>query len=236
MTEVLVKLRDHYSAVHRINMINDDSLENMAAASSGPGKAPKKKVITAPRADPTAIIEPLPVTMIQQLPKVPLTHVQLSIKADQIQPLILAQLSPFSEARIDSTSYDVTTGETTDVSLLSSHHITSKSTTTTPLLQHETTHSKGSSLSSSSCSSKVMAKSEHELHTFGTSLLRPEAAAHKVHNSSRKPKHVVIAELWRHYLQFHAKELTMTMTMASNGSVQEEMGWVGSVEDDDEDK
>ena len=46
------------------------------------------------------------------------------------------------------------------------------------------------------CNSKVLARSKAELASFGTSLLRPEAAAHKVHNSSRKPKHVVCQELW----------------------------------------
>ena len=46
------------------------------------------------------------------------------------------------------------------------------------------------------CSSRVLARSKGELASFGTSLLRPEAAAHKVHNSSRKPKKVVCEELW----------------------------------------
>ena len=59
----------------------------------------------------------------------------------------------------------------------------------------------------SCCSAKNLAHSRGELTSFGTSLLRPEAAAHKVHNSSRKPKHVVIDEIWRHYKQCHAHEI-----------------------------
>merc|ERR1712228_649661 len=75
----------------------------------------------------------------------------------------------------------------------------------------------------SPCSARILARTRGELTSFGTSLLRPEAAAHKVHNSSRKPKHVVIDELWRHYMQCHAQEL---MTSTNN-----ESGCIGNVID-----
>jgi len=74
------------------------------------------------------------------------------------------------------------------------------------------------------CSSRVLARSKGELASFGTSLLRPEAAAHKVHNSSRKPKKVVCEELWIHYVQCHPEELELEL----------ESGWIGSVNDDDD--
>jgi hypothetical protein len=70
------------------------------------------------------------------------------------------------------------------------------------------------------------------LTSFGTSLLRPEAAAHKVHNSSRKPKHVVIEELWRHYLQFHGHELMDGRIVAAPTGA----GCIGNVIDDEDDK
>jgi hypothetical protein len=62
------------------------------------------------------------------------------------------------------------------------------------------------------------------LSACGTSILRPEAAAHKVHNASRKPKEVVVEELWKHYLTCHAKDF----------EGQAESGWIGKIVDEDE--
>ena len=42
--------------------------------------------------------------------------------------------------------------------------------------------------SSGQCLVGCLGKTKRELQTFGTSRLRPEAAAHRVHNASRKPK------------------------------------------------
>lgn len=57
------------------------------------------------------------------------------------------------------------------------------------------------------CSAPILVKTRAELAACGTSLLRPEAASHKVHNASRKPKDKVIEELWLHYVEVHSKEL-----------------------------
>ena len=42
--------------------------------------------------------------------------------------------------------------------------------------------------SSGQCLVGCLGKTKRELQTFGTSRVRPEAAAHRVHNASRKPK------------------------------------------------
>ena len=57
------------------------------------------------------------------------------------------------------------------------------------------------------CTAPILAKTRVELNACGTSLLRPEAAAHKVHNASRKPKDKVVEELWQHYAQCHQHDL-----------------------------
>ena len=50
------------------------------------------------------------------------------------------------------------------------------------------TQSNSGSGSSGQCLVGCLGKTKRELQTFGTSRLRPEAAAHRVHNASRKPK------------------------------------------------
>lgn len=65
------------------------------------------------------------------------------------------------------------------------------------------------------CNASVMAKSRVELASCGTSQLRPEAAAHKVHNASRKPKDKVVDELWQHYLSQHGKDLQLSGLVVS---------------------
>ncbi len=67
----------------------------------------------------------------------------------------------------------------------------------------------------SQCTSRVIAKTRPELAACGTSMLRPEAAAHKVHNASRKPKEQVIEELWQHYLACHAVDLDSAAAAAA---------------------
>lgn len=59
------------------------------------------------------------------------------------------------------------------------------------------------------CTAGIIAKTRNELAACGTSLLRPEAAAHKVHNASRKMKDQVIEELWDHYVKCHAHNLAL---------------------------
>ena len=73
------------------------------------------------------------------------------------------------------------------------------------------------------CRAEILVKTRSELSACGTSILRPEAAAHKVHNASRKPKEVVVEELWQHYLRCHKEDF------------ETEAGWVGNVIDEDED-
>ncbi len=67
------------------------------------------------------------------------------------------------------------------------------------------------------CSVPVLAKTRVDLSACGTSMLRPEAAAHKVHNASRKPKDKVVEELWQHYVQCHAKDLKSKEPAAAKG-------------------
>ncbi len=113
------------------------------------------------------------------------------------------------------------------------------------------------------CSAALMAKTRNELASCGTSLLRPEAAAHKVHNASRKPKEQVVDELWQHYQTCHAKELsvnganghedplainppaskrarpvktTIAQVAEAAAIVGQGEGWVGDVVDDEDDK
>lgn len=64
-----------------------------------------------------------------------------------------------------------------------------------------------SALGGGGCAAPILAKTRVELNACGTSLLRPEAAAHKVHNASRKPKDKVVEELWQHYAQCHQHDL-----------------------------
>ena len=62
-------------------------------------------------------------------------------------------------------------------------------------------------LAAGGCAAPILARTRVELNACGTSLLRPEAAAHKVHNASRKPKDKVVEELWQHYVQCHQHDL-----------------------------
>ena len=64
-----------------------------------------------------------------------------------------------------------------------------------------------SALGGGGCAAPILAKTRVELNACGTSLLRPEAAAHKVHNASRKPKDKVVEELWQHYARCHQHDL-----------------------------
>ena len=80
----------------------------------------------------------------------------------------------------------------------------------------------------------MLAKTRLELSACGTSMLRPEAAAHKVHNASRKPKDVVIEELWQHYLRCHRKDLTLTGNEIAAAAAASGGSWVGAIVDEDE--
>ena len=55
--------------------------------------------------------------------------------------------------------------------------------------------------SSGQCLVGCLGKTKRELQTFGTSRLRPEAAAHRVHNASRKPKDQVRINM--HYISLY---------------------------------
>lgn len=76
------------------------------------------------------------------------------------------------------------------------------------------------------CRAEILVKTRAELAACGTSILRPEAAAHKVHNASRKPKGVVVEELWQHYLKCHEREFQNAIDSAY---------WLGRVDDIDDD-
>ncbi len=89
-------------------------------------------------------------------------------------------------------------------------------TSTAPTTISNNNSSSSNNGSGQACPSGVIAKTRAELSSCGTSMLRPEAAAHKVHNASRKPKEKVIEELWQHYLACHAAELTSPTSIRSH--------------------
>lgn len=62
------------------------------------------------------------------------------------------------------------------------------------------------------CDADVIAFTKEELSSCGTSKLRPLAAAHKVHNASRKTKDQVVEELWIHFQEVHAQEISRKRT------------------------
>lgn len=215
---MVLELRDHYSAVHRVLLQNDDVKEQSAPqqtveASAG-GKAPKRKSIT--KSIITASMSPT--SFLPQYP-VPLAPLQLHLQ--QNQPQVSLQQQQLILRQVSS----VFSGGKEEVNLKPIVNAPGDCIVTTT---DDDTSDSEPAIASGPCTSWILARTRGELTTFGTSLLRPEAAAHKVHNSSRKPKDVVIDELWRHYVTFHAKEL-----LASSAT---EPGWVGNVIDDDEDK
>ncbi|XP_040578554.1 uncharacterized protein [Lepeophtheirus salmonis] len=70
------------------------------------------------------------------------------------------------------------------------------------------------------CKMNVLAKTLLELSACGTSLLRPEAALHRVHNASRKSKDVVVSELWEHYVHFHNDQLSQPSSPSDKKSTK----------------
>merc|ERR1719376_619779 len=68
------------------------------------------------------------------------------------------------------------------------------------------------------CVSPIVAKNKAGLTALGTSKLRPQASAHKVFNSSRRPKKEVVEELWAHYEDYHADEIAKMNSGAVGGS------------------
>ena len=175
MKEVIALLKLHYQEVHDVTMVEDDIDEQLP----GGGKAiSKKKQTSSPLkgSSPYSIVvpqSPLPITP--------------SFKADASSQQLLHSMA-YSNTLVKPPS-------TNNITSVLDNLPISLPTQTAVALTAEKPKEPGID-STSLCSSRVLARSKGELASFGTSLLRPEAAAHKVHNSSRKPKKVVCEELW----------------------------------------
>ena len=264
MSEVLLKLRDHYVHVHGVMMLEDDfkdmHVPPVAATSVCGGKITKKKFSKSSLSNETLMntftttttTNPKSKTDLWPLPQIPLPlpmSVALSKSAPSLAP------PPIVLSSIIAPSKNSSSGITSSLQLtavLANSNNTTSDTNTTDDKNSEDVEENSKDWSSTSagsdvermmqedihqtdkdqplttcCTAKILALRRGDLLVFGTSILRPEAALHKVHNSSRKPKHVVIDELWKHYVEFHSKELMDSSNTAP--------GWVGSVRDDDED-
>ena len=158
----------------------------------------------------SSLSPPQPVTVIPQLPQHPLPMpplIQLQHKNVHPQPQTISLKSnpnEFAKAQIER-------------ELLLKQKPLIKSGQPDQYWQH----------AAPQCRAEILVKTRAELSACGTSMLRPEAAAHKVHNASRKPKDVVVDELWQHYLTCHQSEFVSLP--------KPDPGWVGSVEDEEDD-
>ena len=138
--------------------------------------------------------------LLQQQPQsVSITHIQQPVKIDPNQGTPVATIVLPTEpvaVKSDTTNALVAALAAADPVLVNAAVAPSSSSS-----------SVSPDRSRSPCTSKVIAKTRAELSVCGTSQLRPEAAAHKVHNASRKSKDQVVEELWTHYLSSHADQL-----------------------------
>ena len=249
MSEVLLKLRDHYVHVHRVMMLEDD-FKDMHVPTSVAGKITKKKLInpivkqvsssndamiTTPKNNPKSNTDLWP------LPQIPLplpmsAALSKSASPSAPPPIVLSSIAPLKNSSCSSGGGIPTSIQMTAALVSSANtNIDDKNSEEDPkewsgasveMMQEDEYNHQNDKDQPTACTAKILALRRGDLLVFGTSILRPEAALHKVHNSSRKPKHVVIDELWKHYVDFHSKEL-----MDSSNSAP---GWVGSVKDDDD--
>ena len=278
-SQVLRELRDHYTRVHRIHVLEDDYKEVGAKHHHHPPPPPphSKSFIANSIPSMSAVVSPmtgkvksinkkkLPLKsancvgtarMQEQPHQIPLTSL-LPQYPVPLGPLQLPQSTALHQQQQPS-QHQIKIETDTNASQLVEVHAKAKlqktgkptsiasggtglqfPTSTTTLQRHGITgntviprgqpsaESPSWTHASQPCNAPILVRTRVELTSFGTSLLRPEAASHKVHNASRKPKDLVVDELWRHYVTFHAKDVMV--------SAATEPGWVGNVIDDEED-
>jgi hypothetical protein len=212
--QVTAELSQHYQLVHKVHIIHDDYKESAVARSHSPqhvgsvGKMKKRSHSNSSRGSSPTL------SLIPQLPQhpVPMTpllqHLQQSQQPVQRQ---VQQQPPPALTRIDV------------------EQLIKKELSQPLPQQHQHNQQTEFWDQAPRCRAEILVKTRAELSACGTSMLRPEAAAHKVHNASRKPKEVVVAELWQHYLQCHQKDFE-----AAGVVISSEPGWVGNVLDEDE--
>ena len=211
------ELSQHYQHVHKVHIIHDDYKESAVARGHSPqhvgsgGKAKKRSHSNSSRGSSPTL------SLIPQLPQhpVPMTpllqHLQQQQQHNQ-QPV--QQQTPLALTRVD-------------VEKLIKKELSQPLTQQQQQQQHNQQTECWDQ--APRCRAEILVKTRAELSACGTSMLRPEAAAHKVHNASRKPKEVVVEELWQHYLQCHQKDFE-----AAGVVISSEPGWVGNVMDEDE--
>ena len=234
MSEVLVKLRDHYAHVHRVMMLEDDFKDN-----SYHGKTNKKKSHTFKHEISPSVISSSTTTnatsaasaaAVAILPQIPLPLTPIHFKQTMTNPpqIVMQTSVPniIQNVQIIDSKPLASPFDNQPPQQQSAISSTNNSAFDAPIDVQNDKHNFPNGMNV--CTAKILALRRGDLLAFGTSILRPEAALHKVHNSSRKPKQLVIDELWKHYVEFHSKELLDSSNTAP--------GWVGSVKDDEEDK
>jgi len=248
MKEVIELLKSHYAVVHQVAMLEDDFGDAGAGTqSAGGGKAPKKKTNSPPKmhSGNTTMVASYHMknSSPTMLPQRAMSLVPFQVQMPPDQALFSQVASIVDRLPVDRRLH--TMQEVPAMTHMLQHSVMQQQQQQIQQQPQQQTQGDAGHLHNGSnpnpgpgggggvgspCSARILARTRGELTSFGTSLLRPEAAAHKVHNSSRKPKHVVIDELWRHYMQCHAHEL-----MATTNN-QDESGCIGNVIDDEDDK
>jgi len=245
MKEVIELLKSHYAVVHQVAMLEDDFGDAAGAGGApGGGKAPKKKTNSPPKmhSGNTTMVASYHMknSSPTMLPQRAMSLVPFQVQMPPDQALFSQVASIVDRLPVDRRLH--TMQEVPAMTHMLQHSVMQQQQQIQQQPQQQTQGDAGHLHNGSNpnpgpggggvgspCSARILARTRGELTSFGTSLLRPEAAAHKVHNSSRKPKHVVIDELWRHYMQCHAHELMATTN-------NDESGCIGNVIDDEDDK
>ena len=199
------ELSQHYNSVHGVHMVHDDYKEcNLITIPQHPdqvrsgGKIKRKNSHHS-----TSLSPPQAMTVIPQLPQHPLP----------MPPLIQLQQKHVLPPQLQIISQKIYPKAQLERELLLKQQPLIKS-------QHP------EKFWEATCRAEILVKTRLELSACGTSMLRPEAAAHKVHNASRKPKDVVVEELWQHYLTCHQGEFVSLP--------KPDPGWIGSVQDEED--
>ena len=202
----MTELCQHYQNVHNVLIVHDDTKEPNVSL---PQPIKIKKANES---------KPVPAAVLPQQP-LPITQLQPQVQAQPPKPLPQVQPQPQPPPQPQPQPHHQLQGLAQICSIVE-QELRSKQETPTPAKL-----TKLDCDPASKCRAEVLVKTREELSACGTSILRPEAAAHKVHNASRKPKGIVVEELWRHYFQCHKNELDRAIA---------ESVWVGSVVDEDE--
>jgi len=254
MKEVIELLKSHYAVVHQVTMLEDDFGDT--GGGSGGGKIKKKASPPKAHHNPTMVATHHVKMSPTMVPQRPMSLVPFQVQMPHDQALFSQVASIVDRLPVDRRLHTVPTQHQPQAiqhvqQQAHAGHIQNamfpaavvamvqQGEAPGPVSAHQIINgapqavanavaaNANANAANASCSSRILARTRGELTSFGTSLLRPEAAAHKVHNSSRKPKHVVIDELWRHYTIYHSHELMATTDNA---------GCIGNVMDDDEEK